>query len=115
MVRSTAPGPGWCAAPCEFRRKESPSLATFSASWCATARVPLAQLVEELVGREVERVFLVDAANDHRRMHAQRVHDDRGAETGNAVGAAARIVALVDGGADARVGFDNVIGAGPVC
>src|SRR5260370_11759182 len=109
MVRSTAPGPGWCAAPCEFRRKESPSLATFSASWCATARVPLAQLVQKLVGRHVERVFLVDAANDHRRMHAQRVHDDRGTETGNVLAAANGIFVLILDVLEAHLLFNNLI------
>src|SRR5205809_7334098 len=74
-----------------------PSPATFSASGWATGRVALAQLVQELVGRHVERVFLVDAANDHRRMHAQGVHDDRGSEARKVVVAADGIVVLVEG------------------
>ena len=56
----------------------------------------------------------MDAADDDRRVHAHRVHDDGGAELGHVVGAADRIVVLAEHVVDPGLVLDEVVDPRPV-
>ena len=98
-----------------FRRRLFPLLTRSSQPDArAVLSFPFAELAQEFVGRHVERVLLEDAADDHRRVHAHRVHDDGGAELGHVVGAADRIVVLAEHVVDPGLVLDEVVDPGPV-
>jgi hypothetical protein len=69
---------------------------------------------EHLLGRDIERIFLEDAADDDHRMRAHDVDHGTGIELGQVIGADHRVVLRGQRMVQARLVFDDIVHAGPV-